>query len=260
MGWSTQPNVVITSSDPLKVTYEAGEVLNSLNATVHLYQVVFRRSTERSLVSDQIAKPDLNKYSKVIFVGDSRTVRMYQTLRTQNCVANLTGVSFVASSGQGLSWLKSGDPSMGYGRLLREIKTANADTSHPAAIVFNLGINDLENISEYIVYMRKIAPELQALNCRLFYMSLNPINSVMIDKKGFIHREEADVRSFNTQIRTMLGSVYTYIDTYNWLMQTGYSTDSGDNGQNSGIDDGLHYTVNTYKRIYDKCISIVNAS
>ena len=260
MGWSTKANVVITSTNPQKVTYEAGEVLNSLNSTVHLYQVVFKRSTERSLLSDQIAKLDTDKYRKVILVGDSRTVRMYQTLRTQNCVANLNGVSFVASSGQGLSWLKSSDPSTGYNKLVKEVKAAGADASHPVAIVFNLGINDMDCISQYITYLKQIAPELQAMNCKLFYMSLNPINSVMIDKKGLVHRDEAQVRNFNAQIRSMLGSVYTYIDTYSWLMQTGYSTDSGEYGQNSGIDDGLHYTVNTYKRIFDKCISTVNAN
>ena len=256
MGWSTKPNVIITSSNPQKVTYEAGEVLSSVNSTVHLYQVVFKRSTETSLTSGQMAKLDTTKYNKVIFVGDSRTVRMNQTLRTQNCAANLTGVDFVASSSQGLSWFKSS----GYQTLLNKAKAAGADASCPVAIVFNLGINDLENISEYIDFLQQIAPELEGLNCRLFYMSLNPINSAMIDKKGLVHREEADVREFNRRIKSELNGSYVYIDIYSWLLQTGYSTDSGMYGQNTGVDDGLHYTVNTYKRIFDRCMSIVNAA
>lgn len=256
MGWSTKPNVIISPTNPQKVTYEAGETLSPVNSTVHLYQVVFKRSTETSLTSGQMAKLDTVKYSKIIFVGDSRTVRMNQTLRTQNCIANLAGVDFVASSSQGLSWFQS----TGYETLLKKVKTAGADASCPVAIVFNLGINDLANISEYVSYLRQVAPELEGLNCRLFYMSLNPINSTMIDKKGLIHREEADVREFNRRIKSELNDSYVYIDIYSWLVQTGYSTDSGMSGQNTGIDDGLHYTVNTYKRIFDRSITMVNAA
>ena len=143
---------------------------------------------------------------------------------------------------------------------MKKVKTAGADASCPVAIVFNLGINDLANISEYVSYLRQVAPELEGLNCRLFYMSLNPINSTMIDKKGLIHREEADVREFNRRIKSELNDSYVYIDIYSWLVQTGYSTDSGMSGQNTGIDDGLHYTVNTYKRIFDRSITMVNAA
>jgi hypothetical protein len=256
MGWSTKANVVISEQSSQKLQYEAGVTISPVNSTRHFYQVIFKRSSEKSLTSGQMAKPDLQKYSKVVFVGDSRTVRMNQTLRTQNCTANLEGVKFVASSSQGLSWFKS----TGYNTLLNEVYSANADADHPVAVVFNLGINDLSNVSEYVTYMNQIAEELKELNCKLFYMSLNPINSTMIDKKGLIHREEAAVRNFNSTIRTGLAANYTYIDTYSWLMKTGFGTDSGLNGQNTGVDDGLHYTVNTYKRIYDRCISIVNAS
>ena len=188
-------------------------------------------------------------------VGDSRTVRMRQALAAQNCGANMKGVSFVGASGQGVKWLKD----TGYRLLINQIKKFHVSSSKPVAVVFNLGVNDLYRISDYIAFMNEIAPELERMNCKLYYMSVNPINSVMIEKTGRLSlRKEEDVRTFNDRIKTSLDD-YTYIDSYSWLMQNGFGTSNGVNGKDSSEDDGLHYTVKTYKRIYDYCLRYVNA-
>lgn len=255
MGWSTKPNIVITGSKPGKVQYETGEVIPSVNSTIHLYQVMYQRNTEKNLISSQMAKPDLNRYGGVIMVGDSRTVRMRQALAAQNCGANMNGVRFVSASGQGLKWFKD----EGYRHLINQIKHIRVSSSKPVAVVFNLGVNDLYRISDYVAYMNELAPELEKMNCKLYYMSVNPINGVMIEKTGRLSlRKEADVREFNDRIKTGLDD-YTYIDTYSWLMQNGFGTSNGVNGKDSSEDDGLHYTVKTYKRIYDCCLRYVNA-
>ena len=255
MGWSTKPNIVITGSKPGKVQYETGEVIPSVNSTIHLYQVMYQRNTEKNLISSQMAKPDLNRYGGVIMVGDSRTVRMRQALAAQNCGANMNGVRFVSASGQGLKWFKD----EGYRHLINQIKHIRVSSSKPVAVVFNLGVNDLYRISDYVAYMNELAPELEKMNCKLYYMSVNPINGVMIEKTGRLSlRKEADVREFNDRIKTGLDE-YTYIDTYSWLMQNGFGTSNGVNGKDSSEDDGLHYTVKTYKRIYDYCLRYVNA-
>lgn len=255
MGWSTKPNIVITGSKPGKVQYETGEVIPSVNSTIHLYQVMYQRNTEKNLISSQMAKPDLNRYGGVIMVGDSRTVRMRQALAAQNCGANMNGVRFVSASGQGLKWFKD----EGYRHLINQIKHIRVSSSKSVAVVFNLGVNDLYRISDYVAYMNELAPELEKMNCKLYYMSVNPINGVMIEKTGRLSlRKEADVREFNDRIKTGLDD-YTYIDTYSWLMQNGFGTSNGVNGKDSSEDDGLHYTVKTYKRIYDYCLRYVNA-
>lgn len=255
MGWSTKPNIVITGSKPGKVQYETGEVIPSVNSTIHLYQVMYQRNTEKNLISSQMAKPDLNRYGGVIMVGDSRTVRMRQALAAQNCGANMNGVRFVSASGQGLKWFKD----EGYRHLINQIKHIRVSSSKPVAVVFNLGVNDLYRISDYVAYMNELAPELEKMNCKLYYMSVNPINGVMIEKTGRLSlRKEADVREFNDRIKTGLDD-YTYIDSYSWLMQNGFGTSNGVNGKDSSEDDGLHYTVKTYKRIYDYCLRYVNA-
>ena len=164
-----------------------------------------------------------------------------------------SNVSYIASSGQGLSWLQ-GD---GYSRLMKLVEQVNGESPQKVAVVFNLGVNDLQKSSEYITYLRSLGQELLKKNCELYFLSVNPINSVMIRKQGFGTRRESDVRAFNLALSKGLAGMYSYIDTYTWLSRTGYSTDRGAEGYNTGVDDGLHYALNTYKRIYLRVIQTI---
>ena len=200
-----------------------------------------------------MSKPAIGmKYSKVIFVGDSRTAGMKATLNKQVSSSVTSDVSFIAKAGQGLSWFQS----TGYTQLINEINKTKG--SKPIAVVFNLGINDMANISNYISYMSDIASTLKSKNCKLFYMSVNPINSVMITKAGKGARTEAQVREFNSKIHSGLSLNYKYIDTYSVLMKKGYGTNSSYSGTDAASDDGLHYTTKTFKRIYYYCITYLN--
>ncbi len=253
MGWDKQKNMMISPAAPRKPAYEAGMATPKVSGTMHLYAVLFQRSREGSVTYAQLKKANNGKYSHIIFVGDSRTVRM-QSMLLNNMKFSDANISYVASNGQGLSWLQ-GD---GYKRLTKRIGEVNKDPDRKVAVVFNLGVNDLGNYAGYVNYLKKLGTELTQQNCRLFYVSVNPINSVMIRKQGFGSRKENDVRTFNTMIRKGLAG-YTYIDIYSWLASTGYSTDRGEDGYNTGVDDGLHYALNTYKRIYLRVVQTICA-
>ena len=248
LGWSkTRRTGSATSPD-----YEAGELVK-ISKTTTLYATVFNRTMEKDISSANMSKPAIGmKYSKVIFVGDSRTAGMKATLNKQVSSSVTSDVSFIAKAGQGLSWFQS----TGYTQLINEINKTKG--SKPIAVVFNLGINDMANISNYISYMSDIASTLKSKNCKLFYMSVNPINSVMITKAGKGARTEAQVREFNSKIRSGLSLNYKYIDTYSVLMKKGYGTNSSYSGTDAASDDGLHYTTKTFKRIYYYCITYLN--
>ena len=162
------------------------------------------------------------------------------------------GVSFVANPGKGLSWFRD----TGYAQLIEEID--KTEGSKPIAVIFNLGVNDLGNAGNYVSYMTSIASTLKSKNCKLFYMSVNPINSTMITKAGRGARTEAQVREFNSKIRSGLSLDYKYIDMYSVLMKKGYGTNASYNGTDADSDDGLHYTTKTFKRIYYYCITYLN--
>lgn len=249
MGWSkTRRSGSSTNPD-----YEAGELLR-ISKNTNLYATVFNRAMEMDISSDEMAYPAIGMlYSKVIFVGDSRTVGMYETLKKQVSSSVTNGVSFLASAGQGLSWFQN----EGYSQLIKEIN--KTESSLPVAVVFNLGVNDMANVSNYISYMTNIAPTLKSENCKLFYMSVNPVNSTMITKAGKGARTEAQVREFNSKIRSGLSLNYKYIDTYSVLMKKGYGTNGRYDGIDVDSDDGLHYTTKTFKRIYYYCVTYLNS-
>ena len=120
------------------------------------------------------------KFDHIIFVGDSRTFRMEQALKAQFGMKALEDVSFIYQSAQGLEWLRT----QGYAQLMQSIQEWNAAGARRTAVIFNLGINDLSNINNYISYMNSVAPSLKAQNCSLYYMSLNPINSKALNQLG----------------------------------------------------------------------------
>ena len=108
-----------------------------------------------------------------------------------------------------------------------------------------------------MTYMKSLASTLKKKNCKLFYMSVNPGNSKMMENTGHVVRSEAAVRQFNSTIRSQLAPDYTFIDTYSWLLKNGYGTNASGSGVDNSVDDGLHYTTKTYKRIYYHCLEFL---
>ena len=248
----------MSQSSPVQLWYEADQDLTRLKGTTHLYAVLMRRSEEKDLTSEELSGQDVSAYKKIIFVGDSRTVRMERTLKKEGVNYQDDNVVFIAKIGKGLSWLQD----TAYEKILDEVDKTDQDDERPIAVVFNLGINSLANdpysmAEKYISYMLEIAPELHDSNCRLFYMSVNPVNSVRAMKAIGSDRREWKIRAFNGKICAGLRGVCTYINTYSMLMRTGYSTDAGAHGEDNGFDDGIHYTSRTYKRIYLRCMQAV---
>ena len=257
MGWTGTKGVTLSPTRPLTSYYEAGNIV-TVKGTLHLYAVLMKRSEEGSIVNGQLygsGSPDTSAYKEIIFVGDSRTVRLKKALIRQITEEKLKkrNVTFICKNGQGLKWFKD----KGYTALMNDLKKQDASDTRPTAVIINLGVNDLGAYNEYVSCMKQIAPALKEKGCELFYMSVNPINSVMIKQKGFNARQESQVRKFNSSIKSGLSGTYRFIDVYSWLMQTGFSTNRGEEGYDIGDDDGLHYTVNTYKRIYLRCLQFL---
>lgn len=246
LGWSAKKGQTVNPQ------YQLGEEM-IVNKSTKLYAVVFDRSKEPDL-----AESDLTKYRKdifgktgsfkrVIFVGDSRTFHMSQILRNQFGELVTKKIRFVCRSKTKLDWLQT----VGVAKLM---KLAGKDT----AIIFNHGVNDLQDIDQYVSYMETLGKELKAKGCTLFYMSINPVNNKTTLSMGKPEKPEEMILNFNQTIKKQLcqNGDYIYMDCYNYLMQTGYGTaTSASDGADTAPDDGLHYTAKTYKRIFDFCMS-----
>ena len=246
MGWSSKP---MQSVGP---EYEAEDII-TVNGNMDLYAVVFNRATETDLSEDELPQINNYKYKQVIFVGDSRTEYMENVLKAMGQTA-IKDVKFVCSAGKGLDWLSTTGWSSLYSMV---INGKNSILEKKTAVIFNFGVNDMKDYKEYVGYYNGIAPMLNSKGCDLYFMSVNPINRLMLSNTNRADRSEAAVRSFNNYLKSNLSSAYTYIDMYSYLKSTGYSFASDYYGVGT-IDDGLHYTARTYKRIYAKCMTLIN--
>ena len=178
---------------------------------------------------------------------------------TYRAVETLEKVDFICAEGKGLAWLKKEGIEALKGDLVYGVK--------PAAVIFNLGVNDLWNATKYVKYLKSIVEELKTKNVKLYFMSVNPVNHATLVDTGkldtALYRTAQRVIEFNRVIREKLctDSDYTYLDLYNYLIRTGFRFDSGGkDGIENGTDDGLHYGSRTYKRIFNQTISLLAAS
>lgn len=87
-------------------------------------------------------------------------------------VAVPSNVEFIAKWGEGLYWFKSTDTDS-------LVLYQNSQRIRKAVII-NLGVNDLNNGRAYVTYMKKVAANLKKYNCKMYYLSVNPVNSAMI--------------------------------------------------------------------------------
>ena len=241
MGWSEQ------AGQKVNPDYEAEETITVKKNTT-LYAVVFNRSSEDNLSADVLPQVNSYKYKNVVFIGDSRTEYMKNALARAG--ANTNYVKFICKAGEGYSWLTG----TAVPQLQELVKNdTNSILSKKTAVIFNFGVNDYNEYAKYAAYYKLIASSLEKKGCELYFMSVNPINRLMLSNTGRADRSEAKIRSFNTYMQKNLPSSYTYIDMYSYLKATGYSFASDKYGAGS-IDDGLHYTARTYKRIFTHCL------
>lgn len=156
-----------------------------------------------------------------IFVGDSRMVGMQQSV-----VGN--DVHYIAEIGQGYDWLKAtGGEDLKYCLRYKPNVT----------VVLALGVNDMGNIDNYISYYQALMKEFPLT--RFYLLSVNPLDDELAKSKGFAVRNK-QVTAFNKKLKAAFAETM-YIDSHSFLMQDG----------NMQTFDGVHYTVDTYKLLYD---------
>ena len=162
--------------------------------------------------------------SRVIFVGDSRTVGMQQS------VSSNSNDVWSCKTSMGYDWMKStGIPNI-----------QNKITSGSAVVIL-MGVNDLYHASSYISYLNSFVSTVTSKGAKLYFVSVNPTSK----SKDYLND---DIESFNAKMRQGLSSSITYIDTNTYLKNNGYAS-----------EDGLHYSSSTYKKIYNyikSCLTV----
>lgn len=156
---------------------------------------------------------------KYLFAGDSRTVGM-------DTAISVSKTKFIGKVSMGYSWLSSTA-----GPQVKQYLAGNPKLK----VVFAFGINDLGNISRYISYYKSLIKQFP--DAKFYFLSVNPVNESLASRAGYTIKNSA-IKSFNSKLKKAFGS--KYLNTYTWLTKNGFSS-----------SDGIHYTGDTYKKLYN---------
>lgn len=242
LGWSTKPN---QTSYP---QYQMGRRM-TVTKSMKLYAVCMKKPMTGTGVSELKTS---QKYDKVFFIGDSRTYELKCRLEDQlgkGTAEEQLHIKLFCKGKMGIEWFEENRD-----EFVSSIKAQEGKK----AVVFNLGVNDLRynydsltaSIENYVCEMEALAETLKSDDCDMYFMSVNPLNEKELVSSNYgavsWKRTAKWVQDFNYSVRTRL-SEYTYIDVYNYLINTGFET-----------RDGLHYSNATYDKIYNKVIEVID--
>lgn len=183
-----------------------------------------------------------------IWIGDSRGVGIKQSkVVTDEDI-------FIVKSGMAYSWFKS--------TALSDLSKA-LSTAPSSAVIIMMGVNDCANYccsgsnanfssatncTNYAEIVNKLIT--QYPSTRFYFCSVNPVDgnySTKYHSRGYIPKDDFNnaIINFNDAIREKCTA--TYIDCHAYLNSSGFKT-----------SDGIHYTGQTTKSIYNYIVSFIN--
>lgn len=192
------------SLDPFSVETTAPVSSDQTDSIVIAGETV--EATETSETNELYMATENLDFSDFIFVGDSRTVGMASYVDTETIAEVGVGYRFLAA----------------HRDEILEYSGKN--------IVFNLGVNDLRNVDDYIEFFQRL-PEEFTFDNHIYVVSVNPTS-------GPYQSMNQDIDYFNVQLSDSLPSTCKWIDTCSFLRESGF-----------GTPDGLHYDRTTYELI-----------
>lgn len=157
--------------------------------------------------------------SDIIFVGDSRTVGMEYAVNDDDS-------TWLCEVGKGYYWLKE------------NIALIDDYATSGSKVIFNLGVNDLNNSSKYIELINSYMDLWTSEGIEVYYSAVTPVGDTTVTND--------QIESFNNALKEGLDDRITWIDSYSFLTENGFSS-----------SDGLHYNNATYVSLYNYYLSVI---
>ena len=227
----------------------------------NLYAVYFDRSVTDGWSVNDIPSVKKSKYKEIIFAGDSRILRAARAVGASTLKKK--GIKTVAKGNIGLTEFQKlpktdGSAKKGQKDLIAMVKADNDKKGKPIALVLCLGINDLKLLEskeeaesmawEYISYLKSFRNMFSKYNVRFFFLSVNPV----CGDENATFRSAYVIKVFNNFVRDHLPSKWTYLNSYSYLMKSGFCPFSK--------SDGVHYNSKTYYKVFTYAVKKINAS
>ena len=159
----------------------------------------------------------------ILFVGDSRTVSMGEAVH-DSC-------TYIGKEGEGYQWFA--DDGIFTLRTLLENDPSQT-------VVYNLGVNDPENVSLYVELYQNLSREFT--DTPFYYLSVNPLSD-----DAQCNTTNDMILEFNQTLKSAFPD--HYLDCYDYLTEQGYDT-----------VDGLHYTENCSILIHNYVVDQILAN
>ena len=180
-------------------------------------------SQAQALAAQQAAAAgQLPGSGNVIFVGDSRTGQMGNAVGGS---AMWPGTVFVSCYGGGAEWLSSVQAKQDIDRFV----------TPGSVIILNYGVNDLSRHNDYISVINRYSADWRSRGASVFFASVGPVA-----EDNIYGKRNWAVEYFNDQLNGRLEGAVGRIDLYGYLKLAGYQT----------AYDGIHYTADTYARMF----------
>lgn len=157
--------------------------------------------------------------SDIVFVGDSRTVGMEYAVGGSD-------YTWLCEVGKGYYWLKE------------NIDSVDDNATAGTIIIINLGVNDLGNASKYVDLINSYIDTWTSEGLEVYYSAVTPVGDTTVTND--------QIEKFNQTLKAGLDSRITWIDSYSYLTDNGFSS-----------SDGLHYNNATYKSLFNYYISVI---
>ncbi len=195
-----------------------------------LKYIVKKVLKSNNTTGNNTATDNNNTSSGMIFIGDSRFVGMQKVVSSNKD-------AYIAEVGKGYDWFVS--------TAIPKINTLIKASNKKYTIFINLGINDAIYNGVNSVQVQKYADKINELangswkKHKVVFVSVNPKFGL---GGAYPHITNGAIQSFNTSIKGMLNKNVSYCDTYNGIGETGFQAET--TGE-------IHYTPETYKKIYN---------
>ena len=157
-----------------------------------------------------------------LFVGDSRTVQMQMAVGS-------TDKAYIAKVGEGYSYFRD-----------VAIPAISQYAGQGTTMIINFGVNDLSNAKKYVNLVNANIDAWTNAGITVYYSAVTPVGAGA-------SVSNAQIEAFNVTVRDNLDPRVTWIDSYAYLSQTGFSS-----------SDGLHYNKETYKSLYSYYMAVIN--
>ena len=187
---------------------------------------------------------DENREVKRIFLGDSRTVGLYQIMTGDTLVKANSTQTVLDQLANGRTDIYIGKVGMGYdwmvGSAIGELKSVLVRYPN-SKVILRMGINDLGNISAYIALYKDLM--LQYPKASFYIESVTPVDETLGKQHGYSVTNKQIVQ-FNSRLKAAFPQ--NYISSYNYVVKNKGKT-----------VDGIHYMPDTYRMIYRFLDSVV---